>query len=651
MRTGFNQSSFSEYEELCCSDYSKEGGIDSLEPAWRETCEDLTERLGTGKLTESELSLRTVHSDVVASEVGDDFTAVARALSWCLRFLFFVEQVVHMRISWDDTSVNQGLGNLAEGIIDVPGNQRETWHSTRNSGLEGEIGYIDVPKTRLVVHTSSQHAKYSDTPLGKTRDASRLVKWIEPSSPLLTFHQLALVFQDACLGSVTISDPVYVPECFGGGGKPPAFGLPLNFQRFFTSYKGGSYAPTIALLVQDANQWFKSRGQRPPSDVLKYFASIDHQFRNWLKGTTDVVCLGDSNRLPPELRQYELFRPEPGTVQDEVASRLLSLGLAVTSTQLLVAFEHNERTSSLLTAENVVAFNDYKDACLQTGMRPLTEARELAMSSLAGLSPDIWKADVAFFLRRCDSDSSNLRRFILRDAVYDHDAMDYLYEQYGCMKVDKAFAMEPRVATHSGYLYNVERDVENTKHIGADIDLLVWAKGGGEGPCPRVIINDDNELISQALEVPRGINLAVSTDDKKLCQLMAEKTGKTVLRVPSKWALSLQMIGSNGPETAGLPGKWEVLEDTGSLESAEEQNTFGGAMLKRPLVLRALRMDESVLEVRKSHVPVNQIDVFEYAFEHRPVTWPDKFFSYPSGRRPKKFSWSRRVPEGFGATI
>ncbi|UOK20176.1 RNA dependent RNA polymerase [Diplodia seriata splipalmivirus 1] len=534
---------------------------------------------------------RKVLPQIVAAEVGDDEEAVSNSKQLIAYELTFM-RLLDMKISREDTAINPQYGNFAEDLILLPSGYYQTYLAGRNRGIDSSMSYLDVPKLRLAIDIRPMRIGHSGTNDGKASMVGSRLAWVHRTSVIKGTMELFSLFQDVNLGIHRDRRFAYLPQTLGGYGKPIPFSEPSNLERFIHAFKQGTHTELIREIVRRTSDSLRSLSDGNPYRedlLLTHVSRFQSSYHDWVKGKS-IYCPISWADIPPELAEFEVRAEPEDSVKSEVIQRLTAEGFLVSQTKLEIAVEHNNLSNSLL--EEV----DFKTA-LEIRARKSKEWMKLSIFGMEsyGLIKEInlhqrgWKPLAAYevleFQRLVSDKRYNLKQILRREPSYWKEALDRVYET-GPMKVP--FTAVPLDHTSGHFVLadqglNYRTFVEDTEIINEYQDMMSWLKNGCVGPPPSRLINDDNSLIKQVEEGP-PLSIII-TDDAKLCREANFKTGKPVLRVPTiVYYYNLYFMGLE-PWNDHVSEKFphlrnQVLEDQGSLQSAEELKFFDGQLFK-----------------------------------------------------------------------
>jgi len=223
----------------------------------------------------------------IESEVGDDFITISNRYTYLCGYLATMKDFMDLVLSEKDTSINTGVGNFAESLVVIPRNYGDTWLSQKSTN-RGQLGYIDVPKLRLILPVRQERLTWSSTDVGKLTDMGNLNSWVPEDSRLKGTFELASLMQDALLDVVGNKLNAYMPTDFGGAGKPAPFGNFQNTHTFLRVWKNGQYLDLTKVCFRQTVKFLRDAGTfgrqpRVPM-VLEHFTKCDPVFTDWVKG-------------------------------------------------------------------------------------------------------------------------------------------------------------------------------------------------------------------------------------------------------------------------------------------------------------------------------------------------------------------------------
>lgn len=528
----------------------------------------------------------------IASEVGDDEQTVSNSKLFIALQLVFHE-MLGLKISLEDTSINPRFGNFAEDLIILPDGYAQTYLNSRKTGLYEGMSYLDVPKLRLATDIRPMRMDHSATNDGKAAMVGSRQRWIPKNSPIKGIYEIFSLYQDIHLGLHRDKKFTYLPSSLGGYGKEPPFGNFSNLERFIHAYKQGSHALLIRNIINRSidflGRWTK--GEYPEKDpLLSHVVRFQSSFHDWIKGKSiyaPVVWLD----APQGVEQHRAGKFGLDPVDDEILGRLLAERKVISEQQLEIAVEHNELCKALLGAENIQSFKKLRDEARMNfnkfsifSLENYGMIKELTLNQDARNSTKLRPIEVREFYHLVSQSRYNLKHIFGEEFVYWPEAMDEIYKT-GPMKV--RFTMSPfnKVGTRAFAAQTSEykSDYESTDDINAISHLEQWVRDGKVGPPPRNIINDDNAIINECAKHTYNI---ITTDDVKLCRLAASKTGNVIFREPTEWYYKSIYFGAPSKEEflqGYAPGiDWVQHEDTGSIMAYEEAMFSDGQILEKP---------------------------------------------------------------------
>lgn len=533
----------------------------------------------------------------IDAEVGDDLAVVANNWQYLCRRVQVLENDLDLKISWKDTSINSGLGNFSENLIRVPRKYSETWLSQKSLRRGETLGFIDVPKIRLMLPVRSQRMKFSSTDVGKFIDFGNIVSWTPKESPYYSTVHIGSLIQDTLLGAFGKKSCIYMPTDFGGAGKVIPFNKTGNFIRYISTWKTGMYKSTITTVIKQANRFLMSAstfGGRPVvPKLLEYFTKYEPVFTDWIKD--DNVITAHRAPIPDALNVHQAGTLKYGDKMYWVLPRLLTEGHLISETKLQIALQHNALSKALVSEETFIGFKSKLKSAHE----------EWRKSQLLGdnvLKNEDFRNEISFYngtgtiiasdVERFITSASNIRgfrRLIQSERVYWPEALHGVYLK-GPMSLKGLFARPNLSGSRPQYVesWDYQADVPSTTEEIAGVQaLLEWVKDP-QGLPPREVIEDDDIIVSEidSMESEKGVMIV--TDDIRLCQRLAS-TGRSVLRIPVEWYYRCTYFGDGFNEAkqseikslARITGPWVWFEDSGSIQSGEEKYFRDGEMFPK----------------------------------------------------------------------
>jgi len=528
-------------------------------------------------------------SKEISAEVGDDLIMVTNHQQLAVARICVLRDVLDLKISDKDTSLNTGLGNFAEGLVRVPRNYKETWLSQKSLHIEDAFGYIDTLKLKLVVSTKSERQTYSDTSLGKFSDMGNIVHWTPWGFPFHTTMELGSLIQDAINGAQVSKFLPYLPSDFGGAGKPPPFRNPENFIRFVRMYKSGKYQRIATAMIRQTIAFTASMkfGRRPDIGLLlEHFTKCEPVFYDWIKDERQMLSAREVG-IPPEILSKKICDLQYGSVESELVPRLLLTRRLVTETAVKIAIQHNALSSALVSADTYMdakaAFEKTQESWKQDnlfGDNVLNnEALLKEVDLYCRLGDSLRPHEVERFYEYVDK-IRKIRHLIRREAVFPREVIDDIYVKGPMLVGDLNLDLADAISLQSTMVdkHSFERDVENTEYLREEDKILDWL-ASREGDPPRYFVEDDNLLKKECENIPRDKGVIIITDDKRLCREIATEQSRTVCRIPVEYYYRLTYFGDGiNDAVRRVPPirDWVLKEDTGSIQSGEEKYFLDG---------------------------------------------------------------------------
>lgn len=523
----------------------------------------------------------------ISSEVGDDEeTASNSKVFLALNSVFSRE--IGLKTSRPDTAINPRYGNFCEELVVLPDGYDQTYQNTRRSNNAKDMSFIDIPKLRLAVPIRPMRMDHSSTFDGKAGMVGSRLKWLTNDNPLKILYEVFNLYQDVNLGMIHAKKFAYLPSELGGYGKPLPFSNFRNFEKFNSIYKNGSHAPVVRLVLRRASRFLEkvSRGVRPEPDILlSHVTRFSGSFHDWVKGHS-VYAPTAWIDIPPSLGRFQVGYLGVDPVKDDVFCRLTAERKLITESQLQVVVEHNELCKALSGAQTIPEFRRIREEATKS-WKKLSVFGQETYGLIQEIIPDqadfrpLQNIDVLVFSKYVEERRGLLKPLFRHEPVYLREAIDHVYKE-GPMFVP--FKMTPR--NKIGGMQFVEQhrfreDVVDTEDREGEDQLEQWVKNNCEGPLPRRLINDDNEIVNKA-QLCAG--LIIVTDDIALCRRANGKTKTPIFRVPVEWYYRCLYFNGTEPWKDFLRKRthieWDQVVDDGSLQAVEEKIFHNGEMLK-----------------------------------------------------------------------
>jgi len=590
----------------------------------------------------------------ISAEVGDDLIEVSNLWNVLVGHVAVLRDFMDLRISDKDTSINDGIGNYAEGLVSIPRTYGETWLSQKSLHREETMRYFDIPKIRLILPVRNQRQVWSSTEVGKFTDLGSALSWTPRRSPLRGMIEIASLMQDALLGATSRRKCVYLPTGFGGAGKTFPFHNVENVEVFFKTYRNGTYRDLLTTVIRQTNNFVlkTTQGRQPKVPlVLEHFTKWDPVFTNWVKDEQQLIHVSDVN-IPRELQVHKAGTLKYGDESYWYLPRLLAEGCLVSETKLRIALQHNLISEALVSSETIPEFRekldkvhaDWKSDPLCGEILNNEEFKEeIRVSLLAG---PILGQEVHRFMNNTRY-TRDLRRLIQSEDVYHPESLDGIYRQ-GPMVLKKGLYARPNNSQFTvdvnAWQYQVDR--ENPEYKKYLEELLEWFKNPMGKPVPRDFVEDDDLLLREIGKTPKNRGVVIVTDDWRLCKDIAFKLHRHVLRVPVEWYYRLTYFGDGMENTISWiksnvrgPQMWSYYEDTGSIQSGEEKYFRDGMMY--PSGFPQERLDYSSPWGSKPTTVGTPVELDFGAIETAPAGFPQRY--QINGRNPPK--WRKRPHE------
>jgi len=560
--------------------------IDSVK-AIEKKANTFLSRYGYSHIDQSEYD-RT--PNYISSEVGDDEQTVSDSKAFIGYQLVF-QQLMGMKVSWEDTSISSRFGNFAEDMIVLPDGYGQTYLHARNTNSWEDMSFMDIPKLRLAIDIRPMRMDHSSTNDGKAAMVGSRQSWIPMTSPLKASYEVFSLFQDVNLGLIRDKKFPYLPQSLGGYGKAYAFDNPENLIRFCHAYKQGSHSLLIGNIINRTVDFLEklSRGKDPAKDpLLSHVVRFQSSFHDWIKGRSIYAPVTWID-VPPEVAMHSAGKLGKHPTLDAVFGRLLAERRLLSEQQLQIAVEHNELCSALLRQESITSFKKLRDEARLRfhnlsifSLENYGMIREITLDQTRDcLLTDCRK--IAKFKSLVKDSRYNLRFVLSEEDVYYPEAMDSIYKT-GPMSVQFTFNPRNKIGGmgFAAQTRDYANDVEDTEDRTSVDDLMTWLRSERDvAKLPRRAINDDDPIIQ--LCTLNMYNIIV-TDDIKLCRKAERISGNVIIRKPVFWYYQEIYYGAESfidTVARKFPGKEFVEhEDSGSIQSFEENHFFDGVMLE-----------------------------------------------------------------------
>jgi hypothetical protein len=525
----------------------------------------------------------------ISSEVGDDEETVSKSkLLLALNGVFSRE--TGLKTSRKDTAINPRYGNFCEELIVLPDGYDQTYQNARRSNSMRDMSFIDIPKLRLAIPIRPMRMDHSSTFDGKSGMVGSRLKWLTNDNPLKILYEVFSLFQDLNLGMIHAKKFAYLPTELGGYGKPLPFSNFSNFEKFCASYKNGAHAPAVRLIVRKGLRFMEkvSMGIRPEPDLLlSHVTRFSGSFHDWVKGHSIYAPTAWID-IPDNLGQFRVGELGVDAVKDDVFCRLMAERKLVSESQLQVVVEHNHLCQALTKADTIPEFRKIREEATKMWKKLSVFGQETyglikeIMPEQADFRP-LQNIEVLAFNRQVEERRGLLKTLFRHEPVYLRAAIDHVYKE-GPMYVP--FQLTPRnkiggmqFVEQKRFREDVNTDTEDRE---GEAHLEQWVINGCQGPLPRRLINDDNEIINKAA-LCAGI--IIVTDDIALCKRANNRTKTPVFRVPVEWYYRCLYFNGTEPWQDFLAKRthlqWDQVVDDGSLQAVEEKFFHNGTMLKK----------------------------------------------------------------------
>jgi len=580
---------------------------------------------------EPESLLDAASAETISAEVGDDEIAITTAALMGAAIVQ-AHNEVGMRTSWKDTAISRWAGNYAEDCFLRPADYWQTWKTCHKTGWEEDISFLDVPKLRLLVPVSPTRINHSDTFEGKCSMVGARMAWVPRRSPMRAYHEVANLIQDVTMSLTWARKPAYLPVHLGGMGKMVPFGNPDNFRNFFSSYRGGRFAPLANYLVN--RLLLHSRGTGSPLERDEIIADVCKNasvFRDWIKGHS-VYVPTVSMGIPSWCGNHMAAEHGDNRTVNSVLDRLVAAGRLVTEEQVNVHLEHNALCEALLGATSMAELRAYRQEAVDKwrGFSPLSLVIQGFARQLTGPimhETEFVRDNVIPALTWAQQRRTALRGIFMKKALFWPTVLRQIYER-GPMHVDLVFhpVTGGEIIPLGG---DRAYDAPDHREPGWLDELEQWLRSDRDlSKVPRSFIDDDEALLHINVEAIGAVIMI--TDDIRLCRRMNRTLGVPVVRVPCELYYAVLYYGAPVdyestcrtffPEIS----TWKVEEDLGSIEAYSESNFRDG------VGFRSLRRTKTIwdgpLGKHFSQRGYQKDTLEDWAEKGAPLAnWPEKY--------------------------
>jgi len=516
------------------------------------------------------LESKTRSNQSISAEVGDDFIYTGTPEGFCTH-LAILEEILQLKISVLDTSINPNFGTFSEGLIVKPMSQYQTWHNTRKKGnYRCDLAYIDVPKIRTLIGARSTRMKNSETLEGRCAVLKNSLQ--HANEHLFQTYNVCILFQCLNIG-MNGEKPNFLPPCLGGLGAPVPWNTVPNLENYFKKYKNGRYIPFLKLVVNEVNNFIATIMANPwpkPSLLLVNLAKSEIQFRDWIKFRT-IYVPNFRLSIPENLAAHRLLRmSELRPDQLGAVLRLISEREIVTEEQLEIAVEANSNIELLLSSKN---FFEMKNNLLDVRKEYLKSVSNWARLITGTFSqvqyqPEDFIADQTDYESFLRIEGKILRRIFLRDEwLFPKETLTDLYKR-GQMMVEIKILPNTYTRIHPIQDWNDEISLFVPK-------LSDWFYHSRDKPPPKEIVEDDIVILKELEGVPEATTVIIVTDDSKLMERAHRaRRDLKLLRYP------VQHYYAGFMNTEGLISEpYTCIMDTGSIMAGEETYYKDGYMV------------------------------------------------------------------------
>lgn len=591
----------------------------------------------------------------ISARVGDDEVSIDTNPVFPAAKLVVYSELLGMKISESDTSINPRFGNYAEDLVVVPDGYEQTYHYAQQTSNMRNMSFLDVPKLRLAIDIRPGRMTHSSTNDGKAGMLGSRLAWIPRDAPTRCTWEVFNLYQDLNLGLIRDEKFPYLPTALGGYGKPVPFGLASNFEAFCIRYKQGTHAGLAREFVRRANRRFAdySVTHRYSIDpVLSAVSRLQSSWHDWVKGKSlyAPTCWLEA---PPEVAELRVAKHGEDVLKDAVLKRLEAQGYLVSESDLAIAYEHNLLCKSLLSAETHEEFLERRERSRREWLNLSTFSMRLIglitpLGVDGSLQTPLLDHEYEHFWFNITSKRLNLRAFLRSENFYDRAAKDLVYLK-GPMKVKVPLHPTITQMGRRGWFEPV-KDEQNDLQTTEEFDsLLEWVKTytGGSVPPLRRTVEDDPFIIKEiSLDPQKGY--CIVTDDVKLCRKAYNETRSWIVRVPVKWYyMALYYTDDAEPWLKEMNHRfpfyeWKTILDDGSITSYEEIGFRDGVPVLWPAKRDFLMCSTSIRNGRRVRQAADKPDE-ETSVDWRPYRFPEGYMFAPN-----QFLGKRRHPTSRG---
>jgi hypothetical protein len=486
----------------------------------------------------------------IASIVGDDIVVVTTTPKLLDKVQDCLVNVLHMKLSVDDTYVSSMYAFFAEEIIVLPQSFYDTYDSIVKSRHWGRLPYIDFPKIRLLLDVKKDREDFSSSPVGKISAYGKDIGYCKPNLGTAIFH-LGSLFQDVCLRLRDGKQLAYFPYTLSGVGRPPLFWREENFVSFWGNCRGGKYlAKVLALMDQIAGYASVWR----PGDTIPHFGSTwSNMFRHdpsepWICQAKGLV----------DTERFQAFRlgpvPKYGALSHMIYHRLRNW--VVPESYLIGKIASEQWFLNLI-------FNDVVDISQPVDAETFLPDIEIPETCRLRAAIAIWKDNPEFLAS------------LKPDVYYDREVLEQFEFEYTL-----AVQIKTIVVPHE----RVKRVLDPDRRIDDLYNWVVVAKertqtGGFIPDIPLDYLDDDPFIRATIALGEPGTDYLIVTEDRKLIkQINWEnvRSKKRAYMIPSRiYAAMMLLMDDTQSWIATFVDKMncfkvELLIDTGSFNFALE---------------------------------------------------------------------------------
>jgi hypothetical protein len=576
----------------------------------------------------------------ISARVGDDEIGVSTNPVYPAAKLVVYEDLLGMKTSESDTSINPRFGNYAEDLVIVPDGYEQTYHYAQQTSNYKDMSFLDVPKLRLAIDIRPGRMQHSSTNDGKAGMLGSRLAWIPVNAPTRCTWEVFNLYQDLNLGLIRDSKFPYLPTALGGYGKPIPFGHPPNFEAFCVRYKQGTHAGLAREFVRRTIKRFADytvTNRYSIDPVLSAVSRIQSSWHDWVKGKSlyAPTCWLEA---PPEVARFRVAKHGEDVLVDGVLKRLQGEGYLVSENDLAIAYEHNLLCKSLLAAETHEEFMEKRKESRDSWLKGSSTFSLRMIGAITPLGVDVGLQhplkdhEYDQFWFNITSRKLNLRAFLRQENFYSREAKDFVYLN-GPMKVRIPLYPQITQMGRRGW-FEPTKDEQNDLSSPEEFEgLLEWVKNPVGVPPKRRTVEDDPFIIRE-ISLDPGKGYCIVTDDTNLCRKAYNETRSWIVRIPVKWYYMAMYYQDVAEPWESIVSKkypfyeWRTILDDGSITSYEEIGFRDGTPKLWPSVREFKMQSASIRNGRRVRVKADEPDSEENP-DWKPSMFPEAYIFAP----------------------